>query len=230
LQPESIQEGNIPILDSLKGFESPLFGSSTHFHDILESLDISSASADILDDMKFPTTSVQEVLGHQHTVGTCQSIIKLHATALWTRNRVADLLSISPTSLNSTEDLIYETIRLTALLYSTAISSRSPFSYASQFSILQDLWKVTWHVNYSRWKKIPGIFLWVLLVACASSKDKMQRRFLKMNLTTVALHMEVTRNGIAVSCLRTFLLVQKWIKNNESKEAVEQGDKSGENK
>jgi hypothetical protein len=116
---------------------------------------------------------------------------------------------------------------LTALLYSTAISSRSPFSYASQSSILQDLWKTIWHVALSRWKKIPGIFLWVLLVACASSNEKMQRRFLKMNLAAVVLYIEVTRNGIAVGCLRTFLRVQKWIKNIESKETVEQGDTSG---
>jgi hypothetical protein len=176
--------------------------------------------------MKFLTTSIQDVLARQPTFGTSQSNIKLHATSLWTRNRVADLPAISPTSLNSTEDLIYETIRLTALLYSTAISSRSPFSYASQSSTLQDLWKAIWRINLSRWKKIPGIFQWVLLVACASSKDKMQRRLLKLNLAAVVLYMEVTRTGIVVSCLRTFLRVQKWIKNIESKKVIEQGEKS----
>jgi hypothetical protein len=56
----------------------------------------------------------------------------------------------------------------------------------------------------------------------------MQRRFLKMNLAAVVLHIEVTRTGIAVSCLRTFLRVQKWIKNIEPKEVVERGDKSVE--
>jgi hypothetical protein len=228
LQTESIQEGNVPILDALKTFESPLFGSRTHFHDNLKSLDISSDTADILDDMKFLTTSVQDDIAYQLTFGTSQSNIKLHATSLWTRNRVADLPAIGPTSLNSTEDLIYETVRLTALLYNTAISSRSPFSYVSQSSILQDLWKAIWRISLSRWKKIPGIFLWVILVACASSKDKMQRRLLKLNLAAVVLHIEVTRTGIAVSCLRTFLRVQKWIKHIESKDVVEQGDKSVE--
>jgi hypothetical protein len=66
---------------------------------------------------------------------------------------------------------------------------------------------------------------WAILVACASSKDKMQRRLLKMNLAAVVLYIEVTRTGFAVSCLRTFLRVQKWLKNIESKEVVEQGDK-----
>jgi hypothetical protein len=229
LHTESIQEGNIPILDALKTFESPLFGSSTHFHNILKSLDISPDTADILDDMKFLTTSVQGDLAYQHTFGTYQSNIKLNATSLWTRNRVADLPAISPTSLNSTEDLIYETVRLAALLYSTAISSRSPFSYTSQYSILQDLWKAIWRISLSRWKKIPGVFLWVILVACASSKDKMQRRLLKLNIAAVVLHIEVTRTGIAVSCLRAFLRVQKWLKHIESKEVLEEGYKSVDN-
>jgi hypothetical protein len=56
----------------------------------------------------------------------------------------------------------------------------------------------------------------------------MQRRFLKLNLAAVVLYIEVTGTGIAVSCLRTFLRVQKWIKNIEPKEVVEQGDKSVE--
>ncbi|KAH9207781.1 hypothetical protein DL95DRAFT_482314, partial [Leptodontidium sp. 2 PMI_412] len=204
---------DLPALDStLALFDNPLYTPSACLKNIVETRDLGLSTIEILDDMKFLTTSI---LAIQSTIATPQSIAKFKATALWAHNRVAALPSITPTLSNSTEDLIYETIRLTALLYCTAITSHSPFSQTCQPAIFKGLWNTMWLVSFSRWKKIPGIFLWVMLVACPSSNDKAHRAFLKMNIWMVSLYIGLSSHEIANGCLKTFLKVQKWVKNSE---------------
>lgn len=54
-----------------------------------------------------------------------------------------------------------------------------------------------------------------MLVACPSSNDKAHRAFLKMNIWMVSLYIGLSSHEIANGCLKTFLKVQKWVKNSE---------------
>lgn len=202
-----------PVLDStLILFDNPLYTSSTRLIDIDAFRDLGLPTIEILDDMKFLTSSILTI---QSAIATPQSIAKFKATALWTHNRVAALPSITPNPSNTTQDLVYETIRLTALLYCTAITSHSPFSRICEAVMLESPWRAMWLVSMSRWKKIPGIFLWIMLVACASSKDKAHRAFLKMNIWMASMYIGLSSHEVATGCLETFLKVQKWIKHSE---------------
>ena len=66
-------------------------------------------------------------------------------------------------------------------------------------------------VGLSKWKDIPGIFLWILLVATPSSGGDLRGRFLRkqMACTGMALGLEDFLRGTAY--LRAFWVVQRWI-------------------
>lgn len=84
---------------------------------------------------------------------------------------------------------------------------------------------------------MPGILLWVVLVACPASTGKMagelrlQGKFLKMMIGTVAMYIAVQSQDVAVACLRSFLGVQRWIdENTTTGEADDAGSRSGSSK
>jgi hypothetical protein len=209
------EDGDLPALAStLTAFDNPLYTSSTRLIDIVEFKDLGLLAVKILDDMKFLTNSL---LTTQSAVANPQAIAKFEATALWTYDRVAALPAIAPTPSNSTEDLLYETIRLTAVIYCKAITSHTPFSRISQPALCASLWQTMWLISMSRWKQTPGIFLWVMLVACISLEHKAQRAFLNMNIWVVTLYIDLSSHEVVVGCLNTFLKVQRWIK--EAKKA-----------
>jgi hypothetical protein len=176
--------------------------------------DLGPSTIKILDYMKFLTTSL---LVTQSALATPQTIAKSEATALWIYDQVAALPSIAPTPLNSPEDLLYETIRLTALLYCKTITSRTLLSRNSQPAICTSLWQTIWLISLSRWKQVPGVFLWVMLVACTSLKQHSQRIFLNMNIWMVALYIELSSHEVIVSSLDAFVRIQRWIKENGKK-------------
>ena len=64
----------------------------------------------------------------------------------------------------------------------------------------------------TRWKKIPGILLWIVLVACPCPiENKLQKKFLKMIIATIAMYIGVEHHEVAVACMRCFWEVQMWI-------------------
>ena len=64
----------------------------------------------------------------------------------------------------------------------------------------------------TRWKKIPGILLWAVLVACPCPiENKLQKKFLKMIIATIAMYIGVEHHEVAVACMRCFWEVQRWI-------------------
>jgi hypothetical protein len=191
--------------------DNPLLQSEIRFIDIFLILDISRASAEILDDMRFLTTSIFNLRAMDPT---SQDLLKFQATVLWTHNRISAL----PVGLLP-PDLIYETLRLTALLYSTAVLSRQPLSISSTPEEVRLLADTMWRINLTRWKKIPGILLWIILVACpCPSENKLEKKFLKMFVATVAMHIGVEHHEVAVCCMRSFLGVQRWIAGDSEEE------------
>jgi hypothetical protein len=154
--------------------------------------------------MKFLTTSI---LNLRAMVPAPQDLLKFQATVLWTQNRISAL----PPGL-SPPDPIYDTLRLISLLYSTAVLARQPLSTSSTPEQLQALGEKMWRVPLTRWKKIPGILLWIVLVACPCPiENKLQKKFLKMIIATIAMYIGVEHHEVAVACMRGFWEVQRWI-------------------
>lgn len=196
---------------TLASFDSPLYPSSSDFAENAEFKDLGVSTIKLLKDMKFLTTSL---LATRAVLATPETVAKFEAIALRTYQQVSSLPSIVPTPLSSTEDLLYETIRLTAILYCKAVTSRTLLSKNCEPAICASLSQTMWLVSLSRWKTMPGIFLWVLLVACTSTEHMAQRLFLKISMWTVLLYIGLSSHEVAVACMRTFLKVQRWIKSN----------------
>lgn len=73
-----------------------------------------------------------------------------------------------------------------------------------------------WRVPLPTWKKLPGIFFWVLLVANPFARDRPEGRFLKglMPSCLVAIGMEGEEGQgweVALAGVRGFMQVQRWL-------------------
>jgi len=208
---------SIPILASYSTeFHSPLLQSSTRFVELVTPLNISTAVAEILDDMKFLTTSILSLNASEN-----QESAKFQATALWAHDRIQALPTMNPNDSKYSGNYIYESCRIAALIYSSAIVTRKPISQVCSTAQLQDLWSKMWIVSLSEWKMIPGIFLWIVLVACPCSQDRLQRMWLKKMVATVAMYMSLVDYDVAAGYMKGFLKVQRWIAKGE--EVVEDG-------
>jgi hypothetical protein len=73
-------------------------------------------------------------------------------------------------------------------------------------------------VSLSDWKKIPGVYLWVLLVASPGSGKDSLGKLVRTNETLAAMYVGLNNFEFLIDCLRTFLCVQCWIVSGKGKE------------
>lgn len=166
--------------------------------------------------MRLLTTSIMSLSLSGRFSGNFSKIddSKLQSTARFVHNRIRSLPVIDVTSSNDEIDFIYETCRIAAFAYSLSISSRIPFSqgYFRDDERCQDFYSKIWKVSLTRWKKIPGIFLWILLVAFPRTGGL----YLKTNMGitaayVTALSIAVQDFDVAIGCFRAIWTVQRWI-------------------
>lgn len=198
-----------------ESYSSPLFGSDTKFRDIHKNLGLIPIIAIILDDVRFLTTTILSlsIVENSLTDPTRSESSKLIQGIAC---RVYDNLHLLPIIIldgSSSTDIIYETIHISAIVYTSAIASRIPFSSAYTSELRVKLYENLWRVNLSSWKQIPGIFLWILFVACPGSGNDVQGRLLRRNASLTAIYLGFQALGFSVSCLRRLWGVQRWIAN-----------------
>ena len=212
-------------------WNSPLSDSGIPFRDIHESLALDLQIALILDDMRFLTTSVLSLslsedassLPLESTQPLAPESIQSNASRIY--NELGHLPITPLTATSSTKDIISEVIRITATAYSSAIAARTPFSQAYTAALRQQLYARIWRVSLSTWKKIPGVFQWILLVACPGSANDVPGRLLRRTASVVAIFIGLRHFGLSATCVRTFWQVQRWIAGME-KAGIE--DKEGD--
>jgi hypothetical protein len=194
---------DIPTFTSYPpSLDSPLLLSATRFTDPSSPLGLAPETAAILDDMRFLTTSIL----HFSTSPSPSSMKKFHTTTTWIHRR---LESPPPPSLST--DNIYHSIRTTALLFSHAILTRTPLSQACTPALLHQLWSTQWRVPLKEWKKIPGIFFWVVLTTCPFTCQRPEGRWLKGMQAACTIAIGMVDWGVCMGMLRGFLRVQKWL-------------------
>ncbi|KAM0335529.1 hypothetical protein ACHAQA_000577 [Verticillium albo-atrum] len=209
---DPVLEEKIPIPTSWpEGFDCPLITSRTTFDDVKDRLGLTVTAAKILDDVRFLTTSITE------TDGGPASVRKIQSTAAWLHSR----LSKTPGRVEgagetegtegSEAEHIEEAVRLAALIYSWAISSVAQISGFRNGRVLEQAYQAMRRVNLTRWKGLPGIFLWIMLVAAPSTKQDTKGRFIRRKMAVAGLSIGFEDFGLGISYLRAFWLVQRWI-------------------
>jgi hypothetical protein len=180
--------------------------SSIRFVESAEALNISIEAARVLDDMRFLTTSVLHLNENRDSE---VAITKLMATVHWIHEQLVSPATHDPELAN---DFMYQTCRTAGIIYSTAILTRTPLSRACTAQLLQQLWMMMWRVPLARWKKLPGLFLWVMLVVNSYARDKPEARFLKGLMPSAIITIGLLDWDATMATLDGFLAVQKWLR------------------
>ncbi|KAH7029155.1 uncharacterized protein B0I36DRAFT_290568 [Microdochium trichocladiopsis] len=185
------------------GFDSPLVDSPYTFREKQAELGITSSAAAILDDVRFLTNSITAL-----TSATPASKLKIQTTASWLHRRLKEA---SATEKNGAPDALAETVRLAGLVHSYSIMTITPFSQYPDLSVLAALSDAALRVPLTTWRDIPGIYLWVLLVLCPSTKADMRGKYIRRKMATTGLSIGFEDFIFSIGCLRSCWQVQRWI-------------------
>jgi len=171
-------------------------------------LGLTDAAAKILDDIRFLVTSITDPPSEKNTS------LKVRSTASWILNKLEALPpAAAQRSTPGDDDLIQDTIRLAALVHCRSVVDATLISKLPQPSIshLDELYATMRKVSLTRWKKTPGIFLWIMLVLCPSAASDRRGRFIRRKMAVAGLSIGFEQFPLGISYLRAFWLVQRWI-------------------
>ncbi len=193
----------------MQGIDSPLWISSGSFAAKTSTSRLQPATARILDWMSFLTAQLRSCILSATSAARYPQVM-LSAT------RIHAQLSELPSAHDlcrspSADDFLYEAVRLAALVYSGAILRHIRLSQSCGPDALAALLEAASRVPLRRWKELPGIWLFILLVANAGARFTREGR-LSRALTRICSFSIALRDWQAlVNLLESFLAVQKWI-------------------
>jgi hypothetical protein len=195
-------------------FLSPLQSLPGAFAQSQESMSHSmvTSTAEILDDISFLVSAI--------TSSPPSPTSKIRGTASWLHSRL-QYIDVQPTT---DAQIILCIIKLTAIVYSNSISTLTPLSLSFNQKLLAELYSYFTFFQPSslrRWSAIPGIFHWVLLVACPASGDDHMGRYLRSKMTATRIVLGLENYNLPFAYLRSFWRVQRWIESE--REAGELG-------
>ena len=207
-------EDEIPVPTTWpKGFDYPMIPSKTTFREIAAQLSINDRTAKILDDVRSLATAI--------TDPGSKSLDRVEAQA-----EAARLLKPLEEELgddkgaksdDTEEGLIYETIRLAAVILYRSIKLVTLISKLPEPSVtdLENLYLAMSKVSLKRWKQTPAIFLWFMLVLCPSCRSDRKGGFVRRKMAVAGLSMGFEHFSLSISALRAFWLLQRWIVANQ---------------
>jgi hypothetical protein len=196
-------------------FENPFHESATPFSTVLEQFYILYELATILDDVRLLTSSITSIgtikCDLEDPLSQQQDTITItdHAFRILHATRYLPSIPLTPSSTPA--DLIHEILRTTIIIYTTAISSRLPLSIVYTPALRRQVYYSAMGFQLSNWKHIPGLQLWVLLLACPGSGKDPLGRLLRSHKSLATIYTGLKDFEFTVSCLRSFLGVQRWI-------------------
>jgi hypothetical protein len=192
----------------MRGIDSPLWIPSGSFAEKLSTSGLDPATARILDWMSFLTAQIRSSVLNDTSEARYPQIM-LSTTRIYTQ--LSELPSAHDPLHGATADFIYEAVRLASLAYSRAILQRTKLSQSCSSDVLSALLEATSHVPLQKWKEMPGIWLFILLVANAGARFT-REGCLSRALTRICSFSIALRDWQAmVNLMESFLAVQKWI-------------------
>lgn len=202
--PVQQEEISIPVTWPI-GFDCPLIPTAARFSARCSALGLTPAAAQVLDDIRFLVTSITH--GEESQTKTS----KARSTAAWLHRRLQELPTETITGSTREELCVQEAIRLAALIHSWSVSTLSQISEFDDPATIEKACAAMRSVSLTRWKKTPGIFLWVMLVAAPNTKQDIKGRFIRRKMAVAGLSIGFEDFNVGISYLRAFWLVQRWI-------------------
>ena len=209
--------GEVPVSTTYpNSYSSPLVGFQKEFKEIHVQLNLTYTAASILDDLRSLTLSILALPstycdGATDCTETAKSI-QSHASQIHLRFLAqSDTRSSPPPCKPSSTEIITTIIRITALAYTSCISNGNLFNDAYSISSRTELYHLISLIPLETWKKIPGIFLWILMVACPGSRSHAPF-LLRSHISATSLYISFTDFGLAVGCWNAFWRIQMWIR------------------
>ncbi|KAK0639821.1 hypothetical protein B0T16DRAFT_497811 [Cercophora newfieldiana] len=194
------------------------------FEELEELLLLPFNTAKLLDDIRALTVAITESSSQASSEASRK---KIQSTASFIHKRLqpdADETSSDETTKLSDDDVIRQTVRLAAIIYTESIIKLQPMtSIKSTSDSEQTLARNIKAVSSARWKRMPGVFLWIVLVAVVqptsdtagdfdgNSDEDSRRRWLRRKLGAAAQAVGQEEFGLSIAYLRAFWLVQQWI-------------------
>ncbi|KAK1500613.1 hypothetical protein CTAM01_06548 [Colletotrichum tamarilloi] len=196
-------------------YDSPLLAPAPRFESIAEKLGICGATANILDDVRFLTDSVTSA----SAMASASRKSKIRSTASWLYEKLREqgtaMAATRPTQVASSpsteKERILETVRIAAVIYSWSIKSLRHISRFDDADMLQAAYASLTSVSMTTWKGIPGIFLWVMLVAAPNAAADAKGRFVRRKMAVTGLSIGFEDFALGISYLKAFWGVQRWI-------------------
>jgi hypothetical protein len=193
---------------------TPLLKSQDKFSSVAVELKIADETASILDDMRF---LIQAVIKQVHREPTALETLKLAKTSSWIRNRISKLPETT-SGHPLANDFLYKSCRIAALIYCKAIVERIPLSQACTLQDLNHLWVNMWRITLTRWKEIPGVFLFVILSANQAGQTTPHGRLLKSMFKASSSYMALDHWNIVDGALMSYMKLQKCLGDARVKE------------
>ncbi|KAK9336606.1 hypothetical protein V1521DRAFT_16085 [Lipomyces starkeyi] len=218
--------------------ESPLYFPGGKYTTIIWS--VSGHTLDILSDMRNLTEAFLKVTDEDHEVGSdpatkdgmgpkfTRTDFQIWAAKLYVRTLCRPSATVAGTAISN--DWTYECIRLTAIIYTTALLHRIPFSIASTITTdvrnfahsLLDAFLKTDDVS---WSKLPGCLLWVCLVGSAAARvaapkvqgcvaDHSILNWLMLMAGRTIVMAKSRHEGSVMGALLTMLGVQRYLRSH----------------
>ena len=188
--------------------QTPLLYSQTTFASIASELKISQVTATILDDIRFLLTATVRQSSREPPI---QEQAKLQRTSTWVQSRILDLPEAPDASQSNGDEFIYKSCRIAALVYSRAIVERIPLSLACTIQDLTQLWASMWRITLSRWKQMPGVFLFILASAIEAGQTMPQGRFLKSMFKAASSYIALDNWEVIDGALMSLVKLQRWL-------------------
>lgn len=163
----------------------------------------------ILDDMRF---LMMTILSYISAPPSDIEKAKFEATALWVFDRISALPDGSAPESPLTRDYIYKSTLIAALVFCRSITSRLPLNKSCSLIDLRQLWASMWRVTLSRWKQIPGVFLFIILAAIPAAQETPHGRFLKSMLKTTTAYISLEHWEVVDCTLMSYVELQRWLR------------------
>ncbi|KAI1878582.1 hypothetical protein JX265_002759 [Neoarthrinium moseri] len=138
-------------------------------------------------------------------------------TSTTTQASTSNRSSPSSVSMEPAPDYVYQSIRLAALVYTSAIVARKPLSQSCSVADFYQVWATVWRVPLSVWKSMMGIFLWIIVVITPPSRSTPHARFVKSMLTIAALVLGIENWPVSSGALKGMIMLQAKLNRHGTK-------------